>query len=152
MLITPDVRFGPKADMCSAKRHVRFVPIADTHELQPSLAIDVDCGVSAVSLCSLASSNQASAILSNSAFSSSQVACFAEPKLSLHSNDIVQLCCAWHRRHDLSGGTGFVAKMLTGPISCQLDLNPTLLSRTALLTIAAPKLLCSSGVPIRQRC
>ena len=24
-----DVRFGSKADMCSAKRHVRFVPIAD---------------------------------------------------------------------------------------------------------------------------
>ena len=24
-----DVRYGSKADMCSAKRHVRFVPIAD---------------------------------------------------------------------------------------------------------------------------
>ena len=24
-----DVRFGSKADMCSAKRHVRFVPRAD---------------------------------------------------------------------------------------------------------------------------
>ena len=25
----PNVRFGSKADMCSAQAHVRFVPIAD---------------------------------------------------------------------------------------------------------------------------
>ena len=29
MLIRPDVRFGSKADMCSALGDVRFVPIAD---------------------------------------------------------------------------------------------------------------------------
>ena len=27
----PDVRFGSKADMCSAQGHVRFVPIADIY-------------------------------------------------------------------------------------------------------------------------
>ncbi|MGC2011860.1 MAG: hypothetical protein WA693_12485, partial [Pseudolabrys sp.] len=27
--LTLNVRFGSKADMCSAKRHVRFVPITD---------------------------------------------------------------------------------------------------------------------------
>jgi hypothetical protein len=26
ILIKPDVRFGSKADMCGAKRHVRFTP------------------------------------------------------------------------------------------------------------------------------
>ena len=26
MLITPNVRFGSKADMCAAKSHVRFTP------------------------------------------------------------------------------------------------------------------------------
>ena len=29
MLIRPNVRFGSKADICSAKRHVRFAPNSD---------------------------------------------------------------------------------------------------------------------------
>jgi len=29
MLIKPDVRFGSKAGICSAKRHVRFTPESD---------------------------------------------------------------------------------------------------------------------------
>ena len=29
ILVNPDVRFGSKADMCSAQADVRFVPIAD---------------------------------------------------------------------------------------------------------------------------
>ena len=29
----------PKADMCSAKRHVRFVPIADINDLSGAAAI-----------------------------------------------------------------------------------------------------------------
>ena len=32
-----DVRFGSKADMCSATRHVRFVPIADIGVVNPVL-------------------------------------------------------------------------------------------------------------------
>ena len=67
----------PKADMCGATRDVRFVPIADIPHLVTTAALiaAVDCR-----LAQRASSNQVSAILSNSAFSSSQVACFAEAK------------------------------------------------------------------------
>ena len=35
-----DVRFGSKADMCSAKRHVRFVPIADKVQRKKSGLLD----------------------------------------------------------------------------------------------------------------
>jgi hypothetical protein len=33
-LSKPNVRFGSKADVCSANRHVRFVPIADMAQTQ----------------------------------------------------------------------------------------------------------------------
>jgi hypothetical protein len=36
--VTADVRFGSKADMCSATGHVRFVPIADI-KMQASILI-----------------------------------------------------------------------------------------------------------------
>jgi hypothetical protein len=47
MLISTDVRFGSKADICNAKRHVRFTPNSDRksafpHKVMSALPLKAD--------------------------------------------------------------------------------------------------------------
>jgi hypothetical protein len=39
ILVNPDVRFGSKADMCAAKRYVRFTPNSDRESGFPQRAM-----------------------------------------------------------------------------------------------------------------
>jgi len=41
MLIGPNVRFGSKADMCAARRHVRFAPNSDRESGFPQKVMSV---------------------------------------------------------------------------------------------------------------
>jgi hypothetical protein len=61
MLIRADVRFGSLADICSAKRHARFGPIATSHH---SLDHLIGAGAQALALASpLTAAKGASVIL-----------------------------------------------------------------------------------------